>query len=67
MATRKIKTNKGAAKRFKLTKKRKVKMARCFRGHLLTGKSSKRKRKMGRSNYCFEAEAKTIRKLMPYS
>lgn len=66
MANHKMKTNKGAAKRFRITKKGKVKKAKCFRGHLLTWKSRKRKRKMGNSSYCFKSEAKNIKKLLPY-
>lgn len=66
MPRMKMKTNKGAAKRFRITKSGKVKKPRCFRGHLLTWKSSKRKRKMGRADYCFKTEAKNIKKLLPY-
>ena len=40
----KLKTRKAIAKRFKLTKKGKIKRARAFKGHILTKKSSKRKR-----------------------
>jgi large subunit ribosomal protein L35 len=64
---RKRKTNKSAAKRFKITKSGKVKKAKCFRGHLLTLKSSKRKRKLGGASYCFASDAKNIKKLLPYS
>jgi len=64
---RKRKTNKSVAKRFKITKSGKVKKAKCCRGHLLTLKSSKRKRKMGKSSYCFAPEARNIKKLLPYS
>ena len=67
MPRMKMKTNKGAAKRFKVTKKGLVKKAKCFRGHLLTWKSRKRKRKLGRQSYCFKSEAKNIKKLLPYS
>jgi len=63
---RKRKTNKGAAKRFRVTKSGKVKKAKCFRGHLLTWKSRKRKRNLGQSSYCSKPEEKIIRKLLPY-
>jgi len=63
---RKMKTNRGVAKRFRITKKGKVKKAKCFKGHLLTWKSSKRKRHLRKANYCFESEAKNIKKLLPY-
>ena len=66
MPNHKMKTNKGVAKRFKLTKSGKVKKAKCFRGHLFTSKSRKRKRKMGNQSYCFKSEAKNLKKLLPY-
>ncbi len=40
----KIKTHRGAAKRFNLTKKGKVKMNKAFRRHILNKKSTKRER-----------------------
>ena len=40
----KIKTHRGAAKRFNLTKKGKVKMNKAFRRHILNKKTTKRKR-----------------------
>ncbi len=64
---RKLKTNKGAAKRFRLTKTGKVKKSKCFRGHLLTWKPRKRKLGLKKANYCFKAEGNIIKKLMPYS
>lgn len=62
----KMKTNKAAAKRFRITKKGKVKKAKSFKGHLLALKSKKRKRALRKANYCFKAEARIIKKLMPY-
>ncbi len=44
----KMKTHKGAAKRFKLTGTGKVKRNKAFKSHILTKKSSKRKRKLRR-------------------
>jgi len=64
---RKIKTKKGVAKRFRLTKKGKVKKVKAFKRHLLTWKSNKRKRALRKDNYCFDAEAKIIKKLIPYA
>ena len=40
----KIKTHRGAAKRFGVTKNGKVKRAKAFRSHILNKKSTKRKR-----------------------
>ena len=64
---RKIKTNKGAAKRFKLTKTGKVKKTKAFKRHLLTWRSKGRKRGLKKPDYCFKSEAKAIKKLMPYA
>ncbi|MBA2684403.1 MAG: 50S ribosomal protein L35 [Gemmatimonadaceae bacterium] len=44
----KMKTHKGAAKRFKLTASGKVKRFKAFKSHILTKKSSKRKRNLRR-------------------
>ena len=62
----KIKTKKAAAKRFKLTKKGKVKYYRAGRRHILTKKSRKRKRALGRPGIVQSGEADVIRKLLPY-
>ena len=42
----KLKTHKGMRKRFKLTAKGKVKHRKAFRGHILSSKSPKRRRKL---------------------
>lgn len=62
----KLKTRKAIKKRFKLTKSGKVKRSRAFKSHILTKKSGKRKRALRKSAIVSKAEAKTIRKLMPY-
>lgn len=62
----KMKTHRGAAKRFKLTKKGKVKYRRGFRSHILTKKSKKRKRQLRKDGYLKECDAKRIRQLLPY-
>lgn len=62
----KMKTNKAAAKRFRITKTGMVKKAKSFKGHLLALKSKKRKRALRKANYCFGSEAKVIKKLLPY-
>lgn len=63
----KIKTNSGAAKRFKVTKKGKVKYTKAQRRHILTGKPAKQKRRMRESSYLSDADAKNIKRIMPYS
>jgi large subunit ribosomal protein L35 len=42
----KMKTHRGAAKRFSLTKSGKVKRAKAYKSHILTKKSAKRKRNL---------------------
>jgi large subunit ribosomal protein L35 len=62
----KLKTKKGVLKRFKIAKSGKIKKRSANRGHLLTKKSSKRKRKLRRSSYLSSADVKRIRRLLPY-
>lgn len=66
MARQKLKTHRGAAKRFTVTKGGKVKRARAFARHLLTGKSPKRKRHYRSGTTVFKGEAEAIRRLLPY-
>jgi large subunit ribosomal protein L35 len=62
----KMKTHRGAAKRFSFTKSGKVKRGKAYRSHILTKKSSKRKRNLRKTGYASVAEAKNIRILLPY-
>ena len=62
----KIKTHRGAAKRFNLTKSGKVKKTSAFRRHILTKKSTKRKRNLRKGAYASSANLKTLKKLIPY-
>ncbi|NLM49427.1 MAG: 50S ribosomal protein L35 [Clostridiaceae bacterium] len=62
----KLKTHKGAAKRFGFTKNGKVKRSKAYRSHILTKKSTKRKRKLRKGGYASVPNAKTIKKLIPY-
>ncbi len=63
----KLKTKKGAAKRFKLTKNGKIKRAKAFGNHILTKKSTKLKRSLRKAGYLEKADAKFIKKLIPYA
>ncbi len=47
----KMKTVKGAAKRFKLTAKGKIKRRRAFFNHILTKKSTDRKRRLSQDTF----------------
>jgi large subunit ribosomal protein L35 len=62
----KLKTHKGAQKRFKLTGTGKVVRHHAFARHILTSKASKRKRKLGQSVIVSPANAPAIRAMLPY-
>ena len=61
----KMKTHRGAAKRFSLTGTGKVKRGRAKRRHILTGKPPKRMRKLRRTATMTDAD-RGIKKLIPY-
>jgi large subunit ribosomal protein L35 len=63
----KLKTHKGAAKRFKLTATGKVKRRHAFARHILTKKSSGRKRKLGEATIATDADTPKIRRMLPYA
>lgn len=62
----KIKTHRGAAKRFSLTKSGKIKRAKAFKRHLLNSKSTKRTRNLRHGTFVSDSEEKNIKKLIPY-
>ncbi|MEN8200272.1 MAG: 50S ribosomal protein L35 [Thermodesulfobacteriota bacterium] len=62
----KMKTKRGAAKRFKKTGSGKIKRSKAFTSHILTKKSTKRKRNLRKSGLVDDSNAKTIRKILPY-
>lgn len=62
----KLKTKKAVKKRFRLTKKGKIKRSRSSKRHILTKKSGKRRRALRKSAFVQKTEAKTIKKLLPY-
>lgn len=62
----KLKTNKSVRKRFRLTKKGKLKRLRQGRRHLLTSKSSGRKRKLRKAALVEGKILKIMKKLLPY-
>lgn len=62
----KMKTHKGAAKRFKKTGSGKIKRAHAYTSHLLGGKSPKRKRNLRKSDLVSTVEQKRISSLIPY-
>jgi large subunit ribosomal protein L35 len=62
----KMKTRKGAAKRFKKLKSGKVKRYHSKTGHLFTKKSSKKKRNLRQKDYLSKEDAKRVKKMLPY-
>jgi large subunit ribosomal protein L35 len=66
LAKLKLKTHKGAAKRFKLTGTGKVRRRHAFARHILTSKASKRKRRLGQSAEVSPANAAQVRRMLPY-
>ena len=63
----KIKTNRGAAKRFKLTGSGKVRRFKANKSHILTKKSAKRKRNLRRPALIDATDLRGIRRLLPYA
>ena len=63
----KMKTNRGAAKRFTRTGKGGYKRGQAYRSHILTKKSPKRKRKLRETLQVADADTKAVRRLLPYS
>lgn len=62
----KMKTHRGAAKRFKKTGTGKFMKNKSFKSHILEKKSAKRKRKLRKDYVVADAEQKRLRELMPY-
>lgn len=63
----KIKTNRGAAKRFKRTVNGNFKRAQSHLNHILTSKTTKRKRHLRAQALVHSADAAAVRRLLPYS
>ena len=63
----KLKTKSAAKKRFKLTKTGKVKRSHAFTSHILTKKSTKRKRNLRKGAIVDITNEKAVKKLLPYA
>lgn len=63
----KMKSNSGAKKRFKKTGSGKIKRKKANKRHILTKKSSKRKRNLGKDTLVDKADKKSVERLIPYS
>jgi len=62
----KIKTNRGAAKRFRKTASGRFKRAHAFHNHILTKKDAKRKVGLRATTLVSEQDTPAIRRLLPY-
>jgi len=63
----KLKTHRGANKRLKVTASGKIKRSKAFGRHILTKKSSKRKRGLKQATYVVKSEFKKMKELLPYA
>jgi large subunit ribosomal protein L35 len=62
----KIKTNRAAAKRFKATGTGKLKRNKAYKSHILTKKSTKRKRNLRHATITDATNVKNMKKVLPY-
>lgn len=60
----KIKTHKGAAKRFKVTGSGKIVRVKAYKGHILTKKNAERKRRLSRKQEVSAPDKKKVRRLL---
>ncbi len=63
----KLKTHRGAAKRFKKTAKGKIKRSKAYKSHILTKKTTKRKRALDMPSMVSKADHKNVAAMLPYS
>jgi large subunit ribosomal protein L35 len=61
-----MKTNRGAAKRFRKTASGRYKHAQSHRRHILTKKPTKRKRQLRSSQLVHDADTRLIARMLPY-
>ena len=62
----KMKTNRAAAKRFRKTASGKFKAGHAFKSHILTKKSTKRKRGLRAPNHVKACDTKGVARMLPY-
>ena len=62
----KIKTNRAAAKRFKVTGTGKLTRNKAYKSHILTKKSTKRKRNLRQATITDATNVKNMKKVLPY-
>lgn len=62
----KLKTHRGAAKRFKKTANGKIKRSKAYKSHILTKKTTKRKRALDMPGTVSKADRKRVEAMIPY-
>ena len=62
----KLKTKKAAAKRFKKTGSGELKRMKAYKSHILTKKTTKRKRNLRKATLTDTTNVKTMKKILPY-
>ncbi len=62
----KMKSNRGAAKRFKVTASGKVKRSKAYARHILTSKTTKQKRGLRSGALVDDSNVGSIKKMLPY-
>jgi large subunit ribosomal protein L35 len=62
----KMKTKRGAAKRFRLSARGKIKRSKAYKRHILTSKSTKRKRQLDVDGLVSTADTRRVNAMLPY-
>ena len=62
----KLKTHRGAAKRFKSTASGRFKRSKAFKNHILTKKTTKRKRHLDTPTLIDPSDQSRVEKMLPY-
>ena len=62
----KLKTKRAAAKRFKKTGTGELKRSKAYKSHILTKKSTKRKRNLRKATMTDATNSKVMKKILPY-
>ena len=63
----KLKTHRGAAKRFRKTATGKFKRGKAYKSHILTKKAPGRKRGLAQATVVSGADVRAVREMLPYS
>lgn len=62
----KMKTKRGAAKRFRLSASGKIRRSKAFKRHILTSKSTKRKRHLDMESNVHKSDERRVNEMLPY-